>query len=197
MTEIMDGQVSMFDQDIWSGKTSPEPSVPTKGKTLRQSSKKQAVSQSRKPPLFLYLKKGGLQQDASWENAGALLGEFSMHSFGEHPISLYHNGVGESHLSQILEDSPHPKYSLSAKACHGILNRASRRGKKLPEMLEKALVEQSLALSKSEEDAVEVVRCKDCRYCQTDVFGLWCFNDYEHDLQPDDFCSYGERKDNG
>ena len=45
-------------------------------------------------------------------------------------------------------------------------------------------------------DAVEVVRCKDCRYCQSDVHGLWCFNDYEHSLQPNDFCSYGERKDN-
>ncbi len=42
----------------------------------------------------------------------------------------------------------------------------------------------------------EVVRCKDCRYCQHDVHGLWCFNDYENNLQPDDFCSYGERKDN-
>ena len=45
-------------------------------------------------------------------------------------------------------------------------------------------------------DAVEVVRCKDCRYCQHDAYGLWCFNDYEHSLQPDDFCSHGERKDN-
>ena len=144
MTELVDGQVSMFDQDIWSGKMSLEPSAPTEEKTSQQSSKKQSVSQSRKPPLFLCLKRDSLQADASWENAGALLGEFSMHSFGEHPISLYHNGVGESHLSQILEDSPHQKYSLSAKACQGILNRANRRGKKLPEMLEKALVEQSL-----------------------------------------------------
>ena len=155
MTELVDGQVSMFDQDIWSGKMSPEPSAPTKDKTLQQSLKKQSVLQSRKPPMFLCLRKDGLQQDASWESAGALLGEFSMHSFGEHPISLYHNGVGESHLSQILEDSPHQKYSLSAKACQGILNRANRRGKKLPEMLEKALVEQSHAPPKSEEDAME------------------------------------------
>ena len=44
-------------------------------------------------------------------------------------------------------------------------------------------------------DVVQVVRCKDCRYCQRDAYGLWCFNDYEHSLQPDDFCSYGERKD--
>jgi DNA (cytosine-5)-methyltransferase 1 len=104
--------------------------------------------------MFMCLRKAGPQADASsmrWES-GALPGEFSMHSFGEHPISLYHNGVGESHLSQILEDCPHPKYSLSAKACQGILNRANRRGKKLPEMLERALVEHSLVPSKSEED---------------------------------------------
>ena len=155
MTEIMDGQVSMFGPDIWSGKMSPEHSAQTKDKTSQQSLKKQSVSQSRKPPLFVCLKKDGLHPDASGMSwvAGQLPGEFSMHSFGEHPISLYHNGVGESHLSQILEDSPHPRYSLSAKACQGILNRANRRGKKLPEMLEKALVEQSLAPSKSEEDA--------------------------------------------
>ena len=47
-------------------------------------------------------------------------------------------------------------------------------------------------------DAVPVVRCKDCRYQATDkIFGnCWC----NHDLgvkkvKPDDFCSYGKRKD--
>ena len=146
--------MSMFGQDIWSGKMSPEPSAPTKDKTSQQSLKKRSGSQNRKLPMWMCLKKDGQQADAStmkWES-GALPGEFSMHSFGEHPISLYHNGVGESHLSQILEDSPHRKYSLSAKACQGILNRANRRGKKLPEMLETALVEQSRVPSKLEED---------------------------------------------
>ena len=97
-------------------------------------------------PLFLCLKKDGQQADASWETNGALLGEFSMHSFGECPSAAV-----ESHLSQILEENPHPKYSLSEKACLGILNRAGRRGKKLPEPLEKALMNQSRALSKLEE----------------------------------------------
>ena len=72
-----------------------------------------------------------------WED-GALLGDFTMLSFGESPSE-----ERESHLSQILEDSPHPKYSLSAKACQGILNRAKRRGKALPPMLEAALIQQS------------------------------------------------------
>ena len=67
-----------------------------------------------------------------------------MRSFGEFPRE-----ERESHLSQILEENPHPKYCLSAKACQGILNRANRRGKKLPEILEKALINQ-LTHSKSE-----------------------------------------------
>lgn len=60
------------------------------------------------------------------------------HSFGE-----YRNDGAESHLSQILEDSPHPKYCLSKKACIGILNRAKRRGKELPKELEVALMRQA------------------------------------------------------
>ena len=45
-------------------------------------------------------------------------------------------------------------------------------------------------------DAVEVVRCKDCkRYCKSaigmDDCLLLCV-----DVKPDDYCSHGERKDN-
>ena len=49
-------------------------------------------------------------------------------------------------------------------------------------------------------DAVEVVRCKDCKhYVETD---LWCnlnccVGDSHANWYPEDFCSYGERKDNG
>lgn len=138
MTEQMDGQVSLFAHDTWSGKTCPERSAATTGKTLPQSLKKRSGSSSRKPPLFLCLKKDGLQADAWWETDGALLGEYSTHSFGECP----RDGV-ESYLSQILEDSPHRKYYLSAKACQGTLYRAARRGKDLPEALKAALLMQS------------------------------------------------------
>ena len=55
-------------------------------------------------------------------------------------------------------------------------------------------------------DAVEVVRCKDCKYyCQDKINGAICRHpelDYEIECydhwintNPDDFCSYGERKD--
>lgn len=138
MTVYEDGQVSLFAQDSWSGKTCPEHSLPTEEKTSGRSSRKRSGSSSRKPPLCLYLKRDGPQADASWVTDGALLGVYSMHSFGECPK----DGV-ESHLSQILEANPHPKYYLSAKACQGILNRAARRGKDLPEALKASLLMQS------------------------------------------------------
>jgi hypothetical protein len=42
-------------------------------------------------------------------------------------------------LSDILEESPDPKFSLSAKACQGILRRAEKRGRELPHSLRVAL----------------------------------------------------------
>lgn len=63
-----------------------------------------------------------------------------MHSFGECPKE-----ENESRLSQILEDNPLPKYSLSAKACQGILRRAQNRGKALPNQLKEALIRQSVS----------------------------------------------------
>ena len=135
----------------WSGKMSPELSAPTKERTLGQSSKKQSKSQSRKSPLFLSLRTDGQQPDASpmWEENGALLGAFSMLSFGECP-----SVENASHLSQILEASPHPKYSLSAKACLGIVRRAERRGKELPPLLKTALLNQAGQHSASRETAL-------------------------------------------
>ena len=134
-------QVSFVDLGLWDGKTSPELSPQTEAETSRPSSRKSSASQSQTPPMCLCLKRGdGLRPDASmmtWDD-GRLLGEYMTHSFGILP-----NEEFVCRLSQILEDSPHPKYNLSAKACLGILNRAKKRGKKLPEILEKALTAQA------------------------------------------------------
>ena len=129
-------QVQWCDLDGWSGKMSPELLAVTKEETSQPSLKKRSKSSNRKPPLFLCLTRDGLQRDAclTWTEDGALLGEYTMHSFGECPRE-----ENVSRLSAILEECPHPKYSLSAKACQGILNRAERRGKKLPEQLERVL----------------------------------------------------------
>lgn len=54
-------------------------------------------------------------------------------------------------------------------------------------------------------DAVPVVRCKDCKWFADnndgDWFGCWLFQTIqiipEDTPKPDDYCSYGERKDGG
>jgi len=48
-----------------------------------------------------------------------------------------------SSLADVLQAEAPEKYYLSSKACDGILRRASRRGKTLPEDLHNALVHQS------------------------------------------------------
>ena len=103
------------------------------------------------PDVPLPTRGGGEKQDVSWvtETTDALFQsrtEFTTHSFGVSPSE--ENG---SRLSQILEVSPPPKYVLSAAACAGILRRAEKRGKKLPEILEKALREQSASIENEAE----------------------------------------------
>jgi len=51
----------------------------------------------------------------------------------------YPNAVVESSLSEVLQTEAPTRYSLSAKAAEGILRRANKRGKTLPEALQKAL----------------------------------------------------------
>ena len=65
-------------------------------------------------------------------------GEFSMRNTGESP-----NEENASTLSQILEVNVPEKYYLSPRACQGILYRALRRGKELPEVLRIALERQA------------------------------------------------------
>ena len=147
-----EGQMSMFDlygQDFLYGKTYREPSVPTKEKTLDAYSKKFAELRIKMPQYLCLKKENGVQADASWDQESSeyiqWLGGFQMRSFGELPKE-----ENESRLSQILQDHPHPKYSLSARACQGILRRAEKRGKELPPLLKQTLLKQSL--SKNEQD---------------------------------------------
>ena len=143
---VCEGQISIFDLGIWCGKTSQELLAPTTEKISERSLKRPQKWQ-KGMPAFLDLRggKNGQQQDASWEMGGPLLGEYTMRSFGECP-----SVENASLLSQILEVTPHPKYSLSAKACQGILRRAESRGKKLPEQLEEALRRQSVSKNELE-----------------------------------------------
>lgn len=124
-------QLSLF------GKTYPEHSAATKARTSGRSSKNSRAVPAHGPLcLDLRAESGGLL-GASWETGGALLGEYTMDSFGECP-----SADAASRLSWILEDAAHPKYFLSVKACEGILRRASGRGKPLPDVLYNALTYQ-------------------------------------------------------
>lgn len=83
-------------------------------------------------------KKWGVQ-GASWGTGTAWHGEPMTLSIGECPSVAV-----ESTLSQILEANAPEKYTLSRKACAGILRRSLNRGKHLPYMLLEAIAEALL-----------------------------------------------------
>ncbi len=83
---------------------------------------------------------GGLNGPAPgqfWQTTTRWRGEQWMPSTGAFP-----NVACASRLSSILQVGVPEKYYLSRKACEGILRRASRRGKQLPELLKTALEQQ-------------------------------------------------------
>ena len=136
MTENLDGQMNFFDLVSPCGKTSPEPSAATKEKTSKRSSKPLAKS-ANQGFLFLNLTtESGSLLGLSWELVGALPGESMTLNFGESPSE----GRGST-LSQILDLNAPEKYCLSPRACAGILRRAEKRRKTLPDMLRDALME--------------------------------------------------------
>ena len=83
---------------------------------------------------------GQISMFDSAENGGALQGtelwptDLSMRNTGECP-----NADAEYTLAAILVDDPPTRYFLSVRAMDGILSRASRRGKQLPELLVTAI----------------------------------------------------------
>lgn len=133
----LSGQMDIFSLDMPYGRTYPAHSVPTKERTSASSSKSSVKSQT-KEPLFLDLRKGdGGIEGVSWATGIPSRGGCSTLVFGECP-----SVAEESGLWQILEANVPQKYYLSAKACAGVLRRAERRGKELPEILETALKQQ-------------------------------------------------------
>lgn len=108
----------------------------------------QSLCRSSTPTLlFLDLRThgGGLNGPAPgqfWQTTTRWRGELWMPSTGAFP-----NVACASRLSSILQVGVPERYYLSRKACEGILRRASRRGKRLPSLLEDALrmqIERSL-----------------------------------------------------
>ena len=92
----------------------------------------------------------------SWMSSGTVWhGAYSMRSLSEYPtgrvldsMGRYRSAAAASSLSEVLEARAPQKYSLSAKACSGIIRRAEKRGKPLPPMLLRAL-QQAIARDSS------------------------------------------------
>ena len=124
-------QLSLF------GKTCPELSVPTEEK-ISEPCWKNLPAWNNQTLQSLDLRGGadGAKPEQSPETDGLWLGDSSMLNIGESP-----NVENVLLLSWILEDNAPQKYYLSARACQGILTRASRRGKPLPEVLRQALLD--------------------------------------------------------
>lgn len=125
-------QLSLF------GRMSPELSVPTEEKISELCWKNLPALHSQ-TFQFLDLRvwgADGAKPVQSPEPDGLWHGDSSMLNIGESP-----NVENVLRLSQILEDNVPQKYYLSARACQGILTRASRRGKPLPDILRQALMD--------------------------------------------------------
>ena len=138
MTGELEGQVRWSDLDSLFGKTCRELlAVISETDTETSALSWKKLSASRNQP-FLYLdcrtSRSGQRQEPLTVMGGLSLGELTTLNTGESP-----NVAVESRLSQILEANAPEKYCLSAKACQGILTRANRRGKKLPDILQMAL----------------------------------------------------------
>ena len=119
-----------------SGKMSLERSAPTKERISDVSSK--ACVKLRTKAFLLLDARNGQTQEKYWQTVSPSHGESSMRNTGESPRE-----ENVSTLSQILMANVPEKYYLSQKACRGILQRASVRGKELPPLLKAALERQA------------------------------------------------------
>ena len=124
-------QLSLF------GRTYPEPFPATTEKTSGRFWKNLPALDNQTLP-FLDLRGGadGARPVQSPETDGLWLGDSWTVNISEWPST-----ESVSLLSSTLEVNAPEKYYLSARACQGILTRASRRGKKLPDLLQTALLE--------------------------------------------------------
>lgn len=131
----MQQQISFHDGQY--GKMFRVHSAPMEERTSVSSSKNSSKSVSRQPRCLRLIKEDGPTQTLSWVQDGQWRTELSMRNTSESPKDAV-----ECTLSQVLELNVQEKYFLSAKACSGILRRANKRGKQLPEILQTALEQQ-------------------------------------------------------
>ena len=114
-------------------RTSPALCRPQEDVTLRL-----CCNRSQRPKFQCLILDGG--QTPGWYEGSELI---SLGACTTPNISERHSGAGACFLSAILQEEVPEKYSLSPKACAGILRRAERRGKELPPLLKAALIQRA------------------------------------------------------
>ena len=122
-------------RDTQCGKMSNQPCRQTTEKISGRLSRASAKSKTARF-LFLNLRNGKTPAWSSETDSLSAIG-LSTADISESP-----KGEEESILSAILQETVDSRYLLSAVACRGILQRASKRGKALPVLLKKALEQQ-------------------------------------------------------
>ena len=139
----MDGQISMFDLDLVSGRTCP--ALSPAGGTPKQEKSGQAKTSGSSSSRFSKFKNHTFMLLDLRPGAGNILGPYWEYdpvwpgSFGTLNTSECPSDVVVSFLWQILQAIVPSRYYLSQKACKGILRRSTGRSKSLPEELDRVL----------------------------------------------------------
>lgn len=140
MTEEMEGQMSIFDLDGWSGKMYPEHSVQTKEKTSKPYSRKSSGLQNQTHLMCLCLKKesGPTQESCTmrWGN-GVLPTKSLTPNTGERRSeedaflwSLTEGGVQASEVlfKQYSGTMPEPEIQSIAESVSGYFEQSDKKG---------------------------------------------------------------------
>lgn len=167
-------QMSIFDLVSSFGKMSQEHLPQTEDKILEPSWKNFVESKKTTFQFLCLTAESGRIAERSSTTASLLRGDLWTLNTSEYlnagsvspswsitaeatPRTYYYR---ESRLSEILQTDASEKYYLSARACEGILRRADKRGKELPDVL-KAALENQIRLHEIElgtDDQTEIVR---------------------------------------
>ena len=123
------------------GRTCRAPCPLRMGRISAASSKASSASKNPKQMFLCRIRESGCQPERSWATIILLPGESST----QRRVGASHKDGNVYLLSSILMDNVPERFSLSPKACQGILRRAEKRGKELPEVLRLALERQANA----------------------------------------------------
>lgn len=145
------GPVSTAAADSHCGKTSLAPTAAARAETLQAWLNSWQDSTTLQCPST-----AGARKAARWATMDCSNGHVWTRNGSE-----WRSGAAACSLSSILETGPvAPQYFLSAKACAGILRRAEKRGKTLPELLHRALAAVADSLT-----AAALPDCSSPLYC--------------------------------